>query len=124
MPPTPNTSFFFSLSPESIFGKCLMECDRNAILTLNSTSNMNRVSKLLISVYWFCSRPNPAQCFLCGRNGEFFFSTSNSFPIFNMFTSATFFHCFPLGLEIAKEVLAKSDENFIDSNGITQRVDW
>jgi hypothetical protein len=31
---------------ESIFGKCLMECDRNAILTLNSTANMNRVSTL------------------------------------------------------------------------------
>lgn len=42
----PTQRWRFFLISESIFGKCLMKCDRNAILTHNSTSGANRISTL------------------------------------------------------------------------------
>lgn len=52
-------------TPESIFVKCLMECDRNAISALNSTSNKNEASLYtLISVYWFHSTIDTHKIFI------------------------------------------------------------
>lgn len=87
-------------SPEPIFGKCLMECDRNAISTLDSNIKYEASFYTLISVYWF-HFDLELKCFPCGRSGEFFFLRSYSRWAFHFqfpacyFTSALFYYVSP-----------------------------